>query len=808
MDEQQEEDVDYELDDESEEALQRLLDREGIMDAGEREMIRKMMLQELADRPMEEGEEDAAGEVESEELRQEEEGVESEELLQEEEADAKALELDQELDPTMNDHALEAARAILDPADVAQAARQRFGDRLPEGALRPDEYTAYERMYGQPLRWTEESEMSDAEIAAMQAEEDEVDMPGGLEKMGQGGEWSDVDGQEAEEEVKEVGRGWRAEKDDVKLREEIQRAMEQGFASEEVDATEAVREEAEVDDAEPEDGLRTHPFTLAGRSGTTPSTVTIPRDSLAGPTSVMLSDISNKHLDQTAEKLFGGKGLPYATGSPVSSRSMPQKPIPLTAGQGRMTSTEADVWMAALAPGIYATAMSILVEIRKRMGTAWIESLLLKEGGPRVLDAGGAGAGILAWREIVEAEWSRMHGDAEPVFIPPAPLGKSTVLTGSDALRLRASALLENTTFLPRLPDYIHVQDKNSTQRKQFDLIIAPHTLWDIAEEHLRRQHVENLWSLLSPHGGILVLVEKGVPRGFEVVASARQHLLSSLFAPTTFVADDPRRQHAGAIIAPCTTDAKCPMYPVPGISRQRKDYCHFTQRYLRPPYLQRLLGAKARNHEDVRFSYLAVHKGPLLAPPLTGDAATARAFTGYDLHDPSPTPSASLLHPAIHAATPDAASLVPPAPQAAPPHPRSLPRLVLPPLKRHGHVILDVCTPAGRLERWTVARSFGRQAYRDARKAAWGDLWALGAKIRIPRSVRLGRGREGAAATAGVGGMEEGGINEVDGVEEKEARKEEARVGRRREERARGREKARMRKRSERKGEGGLVGF
>ena len=75
--------------------------------------------------------------------------------------------------------------------------------------------------------------------------------------------------------------------------------------------------------------------------------------------------------------------------------------------------------------------------------------------------------------------------------------------------------------------------------------------------------------------------------------------------------------------------------------------------------------------------------------------------------------------------------------------NPLSLPRLILPALKRRGHIILDVCTPAGTLERWTVPRSFSRQAFRDAKKTRWGDLWALGAKTRIPRNVRLGRAGE-----------------------------------------------------------------
>ena len=62
-----------------------------------------------------------------------------------------------------------------------------------------------------------------------------------------------------------------------------------------------------------------------------------------------------------------------------------------------------------------------------------------------------------------------------------------------------------------------------------------------------------------------------------------------------------------------------------------------------------------------------------------------------------------------------------------------------MPPLKRRGHVILDLCTPAGNLERWTVPKSFSKRAFRDARKSSWGDLWALGAKTRVLKTARVG---------------------------------------------------------------------
>lgn len=51
-------------------------------------------------------------------------------------------------------------------------------------------------------------------------------------------------------------------------------------------------------------------------------------------------------------------------------------------------------------------------------------------------------------------------------------------------------------------------------------------------------------------------------------------------------------------------------------------------------------------------------------------------------------------------------------------------PRIARPPLKRNGHVILDVCSPRGQLERFVSAKSHGKEEYHDARKSYWGDLW------------------------------------------------------------------------------------
>lgn len=50
--------------------------------------------------------------------------------------------------------------------------------------------------------------------------------------------------------------------------------------------------------------------------------------------------------------------------------------------------------------------------------------------------------------------------------------------------------------------------------------------------------------------------------------------------------------------------------------------------------------------------------------------------------------------------------------------------RIVVPPLKKDGHVIIDVCAANGHLERAIIPKSQGKIIYRDARKAMWGDLF------------------------------------------------------------------------------------
>ncbi|HKV92402.1 MAG TPA: small ribosomal subunit Rsm22 family protein [Candidatus Angelobacter sp.] len=96
-----------------------------------------------------------------------------------------------------------------------------------------------------------------------------------------------------------------------------------------------------------------------------------------------------------------------------------------------------------------------------------------------------------------------------------------------------------------------------------------------------------------------------------------------------------------------------------------RGDWCHFAQRIERTSQHRQLKGG-ALGYEDEKFSYLVASR----------------------------TPSAT-----------------------------QLPRILRHPGKHSGHVQLELCMPDGQMEHRTITRS-QKQAYRLARKAAWGDVW------------------------------------------------------------------------------------
>lgn len=642
-------------------------------------------------------------------------------------------------------------RSGIDTHSIVREARQAFGDFLPEETLSEEEIQVYRRFYGEPLPPRQETEPDDQALLDQAGDEVQYKKvrspPQTIEEF----RAIEAESEASQYEMDDYGA---LDPDDQYLQDEILNLnSDQDTPYEYEESTEE----------------RQHPMTTLGKFETQPRTLHMPQDQYIRPVGNVMSTFSNTQLRQVSERTFGGPGLPDSPLTPRSGRARPQVAVQLEASQHFMGEMQATAFMTTIMPPAFAAATAALSDARKRLGATWLNDLLAREGGPRVLDAGAGGAGILAWNEIVRAHWEALHtSDSAP---NPPPASKAVVLTGSDPLRHRAAQLLDNTTFIPRLPDYVHVRgretiddDRPAQQRKQFDVIISSYSLLPFKEDWEKKQYVQNLWALLSSSGGVLILIEKGIPRGFETIAGARELLLERYIATppnqdTYYSAqqretdDDgaPWVPETGMIIGPCSNHERCPMYKIQGISSGRKDICSFQQRYIRPGYLQRLLGASTRNHDDVDFSYLSVLKGRDLR---------RSTFTQWShIQDPFSAPASSepTKEPAGNSSARNSEQWleecregwletrpdVNPSSSGTYPPAHELPRLVFQPMKRRGHALLDVCTPMGTIERWTVPRSFGKQAFRDARKAKWGDLWALGAKTRMLRTVKQGSGKD-----------------------------------------------------------------
>ncbi|KAK2734259.1 37S ribosomal protein S22 [Myotisia sp. PD_48] len=598
-----------------------------------------------------------------------------------------------------------------------RVAWEEFGVFLPPGELHSDGLKLYRRLYGEPV-FTKPAEEPNADQQQIFREDRDgvwglVDMAGHNTTSAESGKLSTQsdNGNDTESDL-------------------LQRSLE---VAEHLGADLHPIPLPVYDSEDPY--ARSHPLAAEGKFETYPRSITLPTEITSKIKHQLSSGFSNKQLSEAAYQVFGGERLPNGI---AVHKLFFKDPIPLTPSQQLMSPLDASLFLAVLYPGIYAATLSIMTEIRKRLGTKWIRELIHKEGGPHVLDAGGAGAGVLAWREIVRSEWSLMYPNHPEDS--PLPMGKSTVLTGSDTLRHQASRLLENTSYIPRLPDYLRLEESSlgpnkPANRKNYDIIIAPHELMHFQENHQRKRYVQNLWAMLNPNGGILILLEKGHKNGFAAIAGARDMILERLILSPESISpelsikplndDQFLDKGKGMIIAPCTTHNSCPMYVDPGSVKRPKQLCGFPQRYVRPDFLQNILKRPSHNHEDVELSYLAVQRGVDRRETdgiVQSKAAADSAFEGFE-NTVAATPEG------------DSATEVESTVQDSP-NPLSWPRIILPPLKRKNHVTMDVCTPAGKLERWVVPRSFSRQAYRDARKSSWGDLWPLGAKTRVHRTV------------------------------------------------------------------------
>lgn len=196
-----------------------------------------------------------------------------------------------------------------------------------------------------------------------------------------------------------------------------------------------------------------------------------------------------------------------------------------------------------------------------------------------------------------------------------------------------------------------------------FDAITCCWHLSELPDEKGRDAALAVLWGCLKP-GGHMVLIED----------NAHEPLIQAVRSRLTNPASHSDSRNTASIVAPCTTDGKCPL-----ASGVKKGKCTFPILYASPvtgpaprSFNQKFAGKPLRRkHEDSSYSYLVLHKGIL---PKRDNAA----------------------------------------------------RILRTPTKRGGHVIFDLCMPDSTRQKLTVTRASlpdrNGLTYQQARQATAGS--------------------------------------------------------------------------------------
>ncbi|RSH92152.1 hypothetical protein EHS25_008567 [Saitozyma podzolica] len=378
---------------------------------------------------------------------------------------------------------------------------------------------------------------------------------------------------------------------------------------------------------------------------------------------------------------------------------------------------------AALLPGEYAAVRNVIEEMERRLGDDW----LVKAGGGVVEVSSTLGAGLWA---VMDAQGLLEEGGAAETR---PQVGEYQLVHASRYGMDLAQKLAKD---LPSGSASISFKRKLSPEELSSPpgLVMSTFHLSSLPTTSSRRTHLRQLLSLSSQY---LILIDRSSPSGWQAISEAREYMLSL---------STPEAPHYA--LAPCPHDGACPL-------ANGREACGFSQRLQRPRFLRKTKHS-GRGEEDVGYSYLVIAKGERPKPHAGTDATMGRVGgVGREEAEKARTKvegkselreveggefemvslvDTSGLHssPAVEPAAVDEEELRREA--------YAWPRLVAPPMKRSGHVIMDTCHPSGSIQRLTFPKSHSKQGYYDARKANWGDLFPhdpKGKEVLRTRGVR-----------------------------------------------------------------------
>ncbi|KAF9906073.1 37S ribosomal protein S22 [Linnemannia zychae] len=406
---------------------------------------------------------------------------------------------------------------------------------------------------------------------------------------------------------------------------------------------------------------------------------------------------------------------------------------PVTAHILEYGHRESIAYIAAMAPTTFGAIKNVLEEVNKRV----------PDLNPKTfLDFGtGPGTAIWAANEVWETPLKYTGVDTSMAMLETAEEIIDNLSTNGTPI--------PNVSFKPFM--------SHGSKAVKYDVVMSAFALSELTTPTLRKSTLEHLWNSTND---MLILIDRGTPSGFKILAEAREQILGldldrvhhkpKYDAYGELIPElEPVKPVPAHVVAPCPHDKVCPMYE--SLARDSQ-WCHFSQKIQRPDFLRKTKHSK-ENYEDAKYTYVVLRKGPrpvFTSAPVTVAATSAEATSPLST---SPKDTATeTLDPSLKKKK---TKKPPPPPPVTFDNPEDMhsasyawSRIVVPPLKKDGHVVIDTCAANGFLERIVIPKSQGKIPYRDARKAMWGDLFPHQPKNKAVRkeSVKNMFGEDGEA--------------------------------------------------------------
>ncbi|KIJ66366.1 hypothetical protein HYDPIDRAFT_180817 [Hydnomerulius pinastri MD-312] len=468
----------------------------------------------------------------------------------------------------------------------------------------------------------------------------------------------------------------------------------------------------------------------------------------------LIEDVDKTLLHSDAKRLFAqedGSEQSWGTAYDVDYKNRKQS--------YRHSERDGTAFASVILPAHYSAIYAVLQHAKHRLGASWNVE--------RVMDWGsGTGSGL--WATLSTFQKGAISTGDGPL------LANSSVVTylgidKRDGLVSIGKQLLQKTKLGSLSATWqrsFHDQDRIDRAEGHETLALSAFNLSALPNGLAKKKMVQEMW---DSGAHTIIIIDHNSPTGFENILEARQMLLDLGRKEL----EDPETQglpiRGSHVVAPCPHDRPCPLH-------NSRLVCGFSQRLQRPSFV-RLTKHAREGHEDIGYSYVVVRRGPrpgveagsgpvgrvgAVGREAAERAVEARSAAPRELeradesgHPQSPwdRPSArSRSAFASTAAVPDPASSADRAHEALRREAYGWPRLVFPPLKRSGHIIIDACTQEGKIIRLTIPKSQGKQPFYDARKSSWGDLFPHPPKNRpierfAPSSApSLAKGKDGGA--------------------------------------------------------------